>query len=154
MLLNVGHGKSYDHWQLGILIYDMLSFDSPFFDPDDYEHELNRKIVEDPVPRMLGDVSAEAWELITGLLMKDPRQRLGSLRKGERSILQHKWFSGMSASELREKTVEAPWAPDMSEDLFDTSNYEDFSEIEDMTTWEYNKPVEPDQAKVFLKFDD
>lgn len=156
VLLNVGHGKSYDHWQLGVLIYDMLSYDSPYFDPDDYEHEQHRKVLEDPVPKMVGNVSAEAWHLITGLLVKDPKQRLGSLRKGERDILNHKWFSGMNLSDLREKKIKVPWGPEMSDDPFDTSYYEDFSELDDITIpGEYNsKELEPDQAEQFVLFND
>lgn len=155
MLLNVGHGKGYDHWQLGVLIYDMLSYDSPYFDPDDYEHERHRKVVEDPVPKIVGgNVSTEAWDLITRLLVKDPRQRLGSLRRGEHDILQHKWFGGMSLTELREKRFQVPWVPEISDDPLDTSCYEDFSEIEDMTAGDDIQLLEPEQEKLFVTFND
>lgn len=153
VLLNVGHGKSYDHWQLGILIYDMLSYDSPFFDPYDDEEELQRRVVEDPLPGIIGDVSPEAWDLISGLLVKDPKKRLGSLKRRDRDILRHKWFEGTSLSELREKKIEAPWAPEIPGDPFDTSLYENFSEIEDVTTGEHGE-LEPGQAKLFAPFTD
>jgi len=157
VLLNVGHGKSYDHWQLGVLIYDMLSFDPPFYDPDDYEFELNRKIMEDPVPKIFGGVSTDAWDLITGLLAKDPKQRIGSFKKGDRDILQHPWFEGLDSSELRAKHIEAPWAPEIAEDdPYDTSQFEDYSELDDVTTCEeYTSPkLTSDQEKLFEALQD
>ena len=164
VLLNVGHGKSYDHWQLGVLIYDMLSFDPPFYDPDDYEFELNRKIVHDPVPKIFVGVSTDAWDLITGLLTKDPKQRLGSLKKGDRDILHHAWFGDLDASELRGKHIEAPWAPEIAQDdsndgnddPYDTSQFEDYSELDDITTREEytSQKLSPDQEKLFEAFQD
>jgi len=152
IVMNIGHGKAADHWQLGVLIYDMLSFESPFFTDDADQAELVRCVIEDPVPEIVdpGPVSPEAWDLILKLLEKDPKHRLGSLKRGERDILRHKWFQGLSLTELRKKTIQPPWAPDMS-DPYDTSNFDDWGDLEDVTTGDVPN-LTPEQAKMFVNF--
>jgi len=150
VVLNVGHTQSADHWQLGVLIYDMLSFDSPFFNEDADEMELFRCVVEDPVPEIEEDISDEVWDLILKLLEKDPKQRIGSLKRGERDILHHKWFKEVSLSDLRKKALKAPWLPDVKEPT-DTSNFEDWSDLDDITTTKQKK-LTPEQAKMFEEF--
>lgn len=49
--------------------------------------------------------------LISGLLEKDPTQRIGVLAGKERDILKHKWFDDLDLSKLRNKEITAPWIP-------------------------------------------
>ena len=62
---------------------------------------------------MEGEVSDAAKAMIDGLLEKDPAHRLGSLAGRERDILNHEFFNGLDLDELKNKTVKAPWTPDL-----------------------------------------
>lgn len=107
----------------------MVSKSSPFYYDGVEEFELFRSIAEDDYPP-LDKLSPQARDLISRLLEKDPSNRLGSLANGEVDILNHAWFDGLSVTKLRERKVKAPWKPNVK-DPFDTSNFDDWSEVED-----------------------
>ena len=54
-------------------------------------------------------VSADARDLIDGLLEKNPGQRLGTFR--EKDILEHPWFADLDVKAFRKRKVRAPWVP-------------------------------------------
>lgn len=86
---------SVDWWASGVLLYELLLGYSPFEIQDDDMNELYRKIVEDEVelPRD-SSISQEASSMLTGLLTKDPRDRLGcNISMGsEQAIFDHPFF--------------------------------------------------------------
>jgi len=105
-----GHSVGVDHWALGIMIYEMICGEHPFY----YEGLDNASLFElvskvEPYP--CKGASDEATTLINSLLEKDPTQRIGVLAGKERDILKHKWFGKMNLNELRSKKVKAPWIP-------------------------------------------
>ena len=129
LVLGTGHNWGVDHWALGVLIYEMLAAESPFYEDGIEQFELFRSITEDEYPPV-DDISADAEDLLEGLLRKDPTDRLGSLASGEKDILKHPWFDGMSLTKLRERRIEPPWIPKVS-DPFDASNFDDWSDLDD-----------------------
>jgi hypothetical protein len=83
------YSERVDDWALGCVIYELMSGEPPFYTDDDAG--LYRMITEED-PKLEGEifgggVSAEAIELISGLLTRDPLQRLA----GE-SLRRHKWW--------------------------------------------------------------
>ena len=116
----------------GIMLYEMLSGESPFYFDGVPETELYRSIEEDEVPPISENVSEAAKELVFKLLEKDPLDRIGSLAGGEKEIVDHKWFAGINRSELRNRKLKAPWRPNVK-DPFDVSSFEDWGDIEDIT---------------------
>ena len=128
MVLAQGHNWAVDHWALGVLIYEMLSGSSPFYEDGIEQFELFRSIAEDDFPH-IADISPQAYDLISQLLKKDPSIRLGSLVQGEKDILEHAWFEKMK---LQDRNVRAPWTPSIK-DPFDTSNFDDWSDVDDKT---------------------
>jgi len=100
-----GHGRAVDWWTLGILIYEMLASFPPFF--DDEPIETYRKIIRGHVkfPRYF---SAEARDLIRGLLRNKPTKRLGILRGGADNIRKHAWFSTFEWDKLCDGSMKAP----------------------------------------------
>jgi len=148
----LGHDGAVDHWQLGVLIYDMLAGYGPFFYDGIEQMELFRSIVEDDIPNIDGKVSRQALDLIQGLLQKDPSCRLGSLARGEKDILHHDWFRDVSLIQLQNRQLPAPWTPaNKTKDPFDTSNFDDWSDLDDITL-DKGPPLSNKQKKLFENF--
>uniref|UniRef100_A0A7S3L237 cGMP-dependent protein kinase n=1 Tax=Amphora coffeiformis TaxID=265554 RepID=A0A7S3L237_9STRA len=147
--LNIGHSFAADHWALGILIYEMISGEGPFFFFGVDQVELYRSIVQDPHDSP-ENASPDAVDIVDFLLTKDPNGRLGSLSGGEAEIMKHIWFQGMDVSLIRKGKAPSPWQPDI-EDVFDTSNFEDWSELEDRTKSSC-PDISPNEAKIFETF--
>ena len=106
IIKSVGHGAGVDHWALGVVIYEMISGENPFFYDEMDQTELFRAISEDEQYAMPKDkeASMEAIDLIDQLLIKDPTKRLGV--NGVQDIAAHPWFTGMPALNLlRSKKV-------------------------------------------------
>jgi CRP-like cAMP-binding protein len=150
MCLSKPHSFSADHWSFGVLVYEMLCGYSPFFYPDIDQRELYRSIIEDEPEHLPAEVPEVAVSLVLSLLTKKPELRLGSLAGGENDILNHAWFAGMDVKEHRRKNVAAPWKPKIK-DAFDTSNFDDWSELDDKTD-DPGPTLREADAAVFLKF--
>ncbi|KAL3934727.1 MAG: hypothetical protein SGBAC_009616 [Bacillariaceae sp.] len=110
IVLSEGHGAGVDHWALGVTIYEMIAGENPFYYEGVDTGTLFQMIAkEEPFP--CEKASADAMDLINGLLEKDPTQRLGALAGKDRDILNHKWFKDLDIDMLRNKMVDAPWIP-------------------------------------------
>jgi len=65
----------------------------------------------------------ECKSFITGLLEKDSTVRLGTKGSIE-ELLEHPWFSDIDKDALLSRKLEAPFIPELSEDLSDVSNFD------------------------------
>ncbi|KAH0453155.1 hypothetical protein IEQ34_017479 [Dendrobium chrysotoxum] len=94
-----GHGSSVDWWTLGVLIFELLYGATPFKGSDNELTLANivARALEFPKETI---VSAPARDLIAGLLVKDPANRLGSTL-GATAIKRHPFFSGVNWALLR-----------------------------------------------------
>eukprot|EP00526_Cylindrotheca_closterium_P001874 CAMPEP_0113630432 /NCGR_PEP_ID=MMETSP0017_2-20120614/15810_1 /TAXON_ID=2856 /ORGANISM="Cylindrotheca closterium" /LENGTH=1129 /DNA_ID=CAMNT_0000540893 /DNA_START=45 /DNA_END=3434 /DNA_ORIENTATION=+ /assembly_acc=CAM_ASM_000147 len=118
IILSKGHSFGVDHFALGILIYEMIVGENPFYYDGLPTSELYEIITkEEPYP-LADTVSKEVKDIITGLLTKDPNSRLGNLSGGELDILNHKWYakSNLDLKLLKEKKIKAPFIPDLSKE--------------------------------------
>lgn len=134
MILNRGHGSSADHWSLGVLIYEMLTGETPFYKSGMGQMDLFRAIVKGSFdfPRNYGKES-DAGAIMQAFLTKMPAKRLGSLACGEDGVAQHPWFSkSIDFNTLRLKKITAPKIPHIANPL-DASNFEDWSHLQDKT---------------------
>lgn len=118
LLIGRGYTKAVDWWTLGVLFYEMLTGLPPFFDTD--TNEMYRKILQDPL-RFPDDMDREARSLLTGLLQKDPKKRLGTNNAAE--IRAHPFFAQIDWKRLMAKKYAAPFKPQV-ESLTDTSNFD------------------------------
>eukprot|EP00980_Cylindrotheca_fusiformis_P012668 scaffold3103_cov136-Cylindrotheca_fusiformis.AAC.6 len=109
---NTGHNAGVDHWALGVLIYEMLSGEHPFFAEGMRQMQVFEAICQDAPYPLQTNVSEAALSLIHGLLEKDHTQRLGMLANKQRDILEHSWFSGVDLFDLRSRKTEAPFLPE------------------------------------------
>ena len=108
IITNKGHNLSVDWWAFGILIFEMLTGQPPFCadDPMDIYQKILRNRFTYP-----SHVSKPARDLISKLLVTNPSQRLGSLKRGPRDVLQHPFFKAVDFNQLYKKTIPAPYIP-------------------------------------------
>ena len=144
-----GHDWSADHWSLGILIYYMITGKNPFYYAGMDQMKLFQSIVEDDYDDP-EEASEGAKDIIAGLLVKEPLQRLGSLSGGEQDILDHYWFKDLDLAAMRRKTVKAPWVPGVKDPL-DTGCFDDWDHLVDKMA-EDLPVLKPKEAALFEKF--
>ncbi|XP_052172040.1 serine/threonine-protein kinase D6PKL2-like [Diospyros lotus] len=94
-----GHGSAVDWWTFGIFLYELLYGRTPFKGAGNEETLTNvvlqnLKFPESPL------VSFQVRDLIRGLLVKEPENRLGS-EKGAAEIKQHPFFDGLNWALIR-----------------------------------------------------
>ncbi|XVF05214.1 hypothetical protein REPUB_Repub05bG0152800 [Reevesia pubescens] len=94
-----GHGNAVDWWTFGIFLFELLYGKTPFKGSGNDEtlsnvvsHSL--RFPSSPI------VSFHARDLIRGLLVKEPENRLGSV-KGAAEIKQHSFFEGLNWALIR-----------------------------------------------------
>ena len=132
MIAYEGHTFMTDWWSFGILIYELLYGNTPFFNKDKnrmYDLISNGSIsypkcieVEnEEKPRNI-KVSEEAKSLISKLLMKDSGARLG--RKGLDEIKKHSFFSGISFEDLKKKKTKSHLKPTLDKEN-PTNNFDE-----------------------------
>ncbi|KAH7297067.1 hypothetical protein KP509_26G051600 [Ceratopteris richardii] len=94
-----GHGSAVDWWTFGILLYELLYGKTPFKGGGNRATLFNvvgqpLKFPDSPI------VSHAAKDLIEGLLVKDPEERL-ACRRGAVEIKQHAFFEGVNWALVR-----------------------------------------------------
>ncbi|PLW49931.1 hypothetical protein PCANC_04746 [Puccinia coronata f. sp. avenae] len=114
-----GYGKTIDWWTLGILLYEMLSGLPPYYDED--HHTMYRKILKDPLT-FPAEIKSDARALLTGLLDRDPNNRLGA--RGAEDIKRHGFFGKwIDWDRLNSKGYRPPFKPSV-ESAADASNFD------------------------------
>ena len=124
IITNKGHNLAVDWWAFGILIFEMLVGQPPFCadDPMDIYQKILRNRVTYPA-----FVSKVARELISKLLVSNPSQRLGSLKRMHRDVSGHSFFKSVDWAVLTRKELKAPYIPKISSPT-DTSNFDDYED--------------------------
>ncbi|KAL2536633.1 Protein kinase superfamily protein [Forsythia ovata] len=94
-----GHGSAVDWWTFGIFLHELLYGKTPF------KGSGNRATLFNVVGQQLKfpDSPATSYasrDLIRGLLVKDPQQRLG-VKRGATEIKQHPFFEGVNWALIR-----------------------------------------------------
>ncbi|CAH9138431.1 unnamed protein product [Cuscuta epithymum] len=94
-----GHGSAVDWWTLGVLLYELLYGRTPFKGAENDETLANvvlqgLRFPDGPM------VSSQARDLMRGLLVKEPENRLGS-ETGAAEIKRHPFFDGLNWALIR-----------------------------------------------------
>ncbi|PSR89878.1 Serine/threonine-protein kinase [Actinidia chinensis var. chinensis] len=94
-----GHGSAVDWWTFGIFLYELVYGKTPFkgtANEDTLSNVVSHslKFPANPI------VSSHTRDLIRGLLVKEPENRLGSV-KGAAEIKQHPFFEGLNWALIR-----------------------------------------------------
>jgi len=151
VILSRGHDKGADYWSLGCLMYEMILGQTPFYDHNIDQITLFKRIVHGRYRFPSQAFSAEAQDLIAGMLANKLTQRLGCLAQSERDIKGHAFMESINFGKLGKRTLKAPWVPVLRDPL-DASCFESWDHLDDKeTTGEYKQLSKKEQA-IFHEF--
>ncbi|KAL8505062.1 hypothetical protein ACS0TY_016320 [Phlomoides rotata] len=106
-----GHGSAVDWWTFGVFLYELLYGKTPFKGGGNEETLANVVLQNLKFPHT-PIVSFQAWDLIRGLLVKEPENRLGT-QTGAAEIKRHPFFDGLNWALIR--CAVPPEIPEMYE---------------------------------------
>lgn len=128
----------------------MLTGENPFYDGNMDQMTLFKKIVSGKYkfPKN-SKLTPEAQDLISKILVADPKERLGCLARADLDIRDHAWLDGYDFGALYRKEITPPWTPTISSpfqgDNF--ANWDDLANKEHDTT-----PLSEKEQALFKTF--
>jgi serine/threonine protein kinase len=121
IVMNLGHGKAVDWWSIGILLYELTVGIPPFYSQN--VNEMYRKIQEAPL-LFPPNLSNHCKSLITQLLERDPKKRLGSGPGDFKDIMKHPFFKNIDWDKMYKREIEPPYKPQVK-GSDDVSNFDE-----------------------------
>jgi len=147
VIRNSGHGTAVDWWALGILVYEMLIGQPPFWDQNPmriYEQIIAGHIrfpsssthySSSSGSRHHFHVPRPAREFILALCKTDPSQRLGHIAGGSQRVREHWFFDGLNWDDIYYRRRRGPIIPRV-EWAGDSGNFD-----------EYPDPIEGEESE-------
>eukprot|EP01038_Epipyxis_sp_PR26KG_P013978 gene13978-18747_t len=126
ILLCKGSNRAVDFWQLGILLYELLTRTTPFYHENISMIFTNILDVEESlkVALLSSNLDNFARNLITGLLSANPNLRPGMLHSGLDDIWNHSFMKGITAEQILRKdaSIIPPYIPYLLDDESNDDN--------------------------------
>ncbi|KAF1985427.1 Pkinase-domain-containing protein [Aulographum hederae CBS 113979] len=122
VIRNTGHGTAVDWWAFGILIYEFLVGQPPFWDQNPMK--IYEQIVDGNV-RYPSAMSPDARDLIGKLCAVDTSKRLGNMNGGAQAVKDHPWFRNIDWDELYYRKRPGPIVPHLRGPA-DTRNFDEY----------------------------
>eukprot|EP01083_Nonionella_stella_P149538 475135_1 len=108
------YDKAVDWWCLGVLLYELTVGIPPFYAQN--INKMCRKILEAQL-LFPPNLSSDCKDLITKLLCRDPKQRLGAGPEDVEQIKTHSFFNNIEWDKLYRKDVVPPYKEDKCRDF-------------------------------------
>ncbi len=140
------YNKSVDWWSLGILIYEMLTGYTPFYDPTPMKTYENILVCN--VKYNIEYLHPDAIDLLQRLITKDLTRRLGNLQNGAKDIKDHPWFGEVVWERLLNKDIETPYEPPIQTGVGDSSLFDRYPE----ERWDYGAQGQDPYEGLFTEF--
>lgn len=125
ILLKKGHGLASDWWNMGMVLYEMLTGLPPWYTTD---RQLLFERLKSAKLTFPGHISGIASDFISKLLVRDPHQRLGG--NGSEEVKSHPFFTGIDWQLLFDRRYQPPFNPCTDQDITSAENFE--SEFRDL----------------------
>jgi serine/threonine protein kinase len=127
VIRNSGHGTAVDWWALGILVYEMLIGQPPFWDqnPMRIYEQIVAGHIRFPSTSHSFHVPSSARSFILALCKTDPSQRLGHIAGGSTRVRDHHFFDGIDWEAIYWKKRRGPIIPRV-EWAGDAGNFDDY----------------------------
>ncbi|KAG8331983.1 cAMP-dependent protein kinase catalytic subunit alpha-like [Homalodisca vitripennis] len=120
VILSKGYGKAVDWWAIGVLMYELVAGNPPFYANDPMK--IYEKIVANKykIPPFF---SPDLKDIVKNILQVDLSRRFGNLKNGVDDIKEHKWFRQINWMAVLNRKVAAPYMPKYKAPG-DTTNFE------------------------------
>ena len=105
MLRRSGHGKSVDWYLLGVLLYELVVGQPPYFTTN--RDQLFKNIQTAPL-KLPMYLSADIKNLLIALLNRNPQKRLGSGKGDADEIKKHPWFKNINWDDAIKRKLKPP----------------------------------------------
>ena len=137
------YSKAADWWTLGVVLYEMLTGLPPFY--SNVLGNIRDNIISKPLhlPRSM---HANAKNIISRLLDRDPDQRLGANVNGASEVRQHAFFKDLGWQEVIERKNRPSFRPGYRAGALEPYG------VDDPPTFGFEQLEEPSTTGVFLNF--
>ncbi|XP_035431541.1 cAMP-dependent protein kinase catalytic subunit 1-like [Spodoptera frugiperda] len=109
IIMSRGYNFAVDWWAVGILIFEMIVGNPPFFASD--PSKLYEKVLDGQY-KCPKTMSQDCKSILKGFLQVDPTRRLGIQKDGAYEVKIHPWFKDMDWPNLLNQKVSPPFVPD------------------------------------------
>eukprot|EP01035_Chromulina_nebulosa_P020360 gene20360-26425_t len=104
------YGKAVDWWSFGVLLFEMIQGQTPFFDKN--RTLMFHRIVKENV-KIPSTFSPQAADCISGLLNRNYNLRLGCGGNGALDIMSNPFFASIDFVKLFNREITPPYKPDV-----------------------------------------
>lgn len=149
MLQGKAYSKAVDWWSFGILVFELLRGLPPFYDQN--TNKMYRKILHEEI-EFPAFFSANARNLISRLLDRNPQTRLGAGPDDVEEIKRQPFFAGMDWDAVLAKRIHPQWVPNIASET-DTSNFDpEFTEATPAVSVTQGPALSPNSQSAFDGF--
>ncbi|ODH52047.1 AGC/PKA protein kinase [Paracoccidioides brasiliensis] len=146
---NKGHGLAVDWWALGVLIYEFIVGQPPFWDQNPmciYEQIVQGRL------RFPVNMPSTARDIVTQLCTTNPSERLGYIKGGATRVKQHPFFKDINWDDIYFRRTKGPIVPRVDSPT-DTGNFEEYPDEPDSSLLTpYTKEMREKHDAMFADF--